>query len=307
MGSGYVCWQMVRTLTKLMKTPHPVGFGWSYALVPALIVCFILFSLQPYGLDTLTTWLRLWKSLAYGAVTAASAPVNLWLARTVLPRWVDTDRWTFGDELVFSLYDIVIIGFWNTLMLFLIEENKQPFWELLVEMEGHTVVIGILPILSLVGIKHFQALKRQLLRAERMNEGLTKEKGSVALRLAVVFASESGKPEIQLEVQGIILMASTGNYVDIYYWDPQRGETKYLLRNRMKRLLEALPDPPFFQCHKSFVVNCDRIQHVSSNSRDFRLTMTGTAVEVPVSRSKGVELMDRLGASLQIQLEQSKA
>jgi DNA-binding LytR/AlgR family response regulator len=146
----------------------------------------------------------------------------------------------------------------------------------------------------LIGYKNTEALKKQLFQVKKINEKLKiKAKVRTAHDL-ISFYSENGKFEIKLFVHDILFVKSEGNYLEIYYMNNESTESKHLIRNRLKNVSDILPSEVFFQCHKSYVVNLEKINRVDGNARDLNLYVYGISHKIPVSRGKSSGLLSFL-------------
>jgi len=88
-----------------------------------------------------------------------------------------------------------------------------------------------------------------------------------------------------LKIDDILYFNSYQNYIDIVV--NQNNTIKKLLhRTTLKQLTAQLADyPQFVQCHKSFIVNKEKIQRAEGNSQGLILTLKNCNETVPVSRS----------------------
>ena len=64
------------------------------------------------------------------------------------------------------------------------------------------------------------------------------------------------------------------------------GTEKELLRLTLLNFLEKVdPDKNIVRCHKSYIVNLDKVENVHGNARSLMLEIKGLDFEIPVSRS----------------------
>ena len=70
----------------------------------------------------------------------------------------------------------------------------------------------------------------------------------------------------------------------------------HLLPVRLAALERLLPDPPFLRCHRSHIVNLDRVERAEPRG-DGRLRLMLGRAEVPVSRSRAALVRARLEPS----------
>ncbi len=96
---------------------------------------------------------------------------------------------------------------------------------------------------------------------------------------------EKGTMRITLKLSDILYIKATDNYVTIYYNSP-KGICKYLLRNTIKRLETDFIDFPIKRCHRSYMVNFQKIKIIRREKDAFILEMdTNPITEIPVSKT----------------------
>ncbi len=273
-----------------LRSPHPLGFGWAYALVPAGAVFFILVGLAPYGFAEVPLGARILKALPFATITAMAAPLSLWLAKLLVPGWMTEANWTVGREIVYNVYDVAMIGLLNTLYLYFAYRPQESFIDTLARLESHTFVVGILPVLALIALKHQKALRQQLELAKSLNEELRAHPLSMQVSATVRLLDEKGAFEIQLLPQHILYLKADGNYVDVVFQEKPGTTMKKIIRNRLKQLYDFLPSEGFYQCHKSYIVNIQHIIRFEGNARDLKLIMAGDAI-IPVARTRSTTLL----------------
>ena len=145
--------------------------------------------------------------------------------------------------------------------------------------------IGAIPLIFGPFIVENNALKRNLLEAQKLNKALSErhkdEKGSNEM----ITLSGETKDSVTLLPQNIFYMEASGNYVDIYY--KEEGKEKHkLLRSTIKQMEETMqPFEYFVRCHRAYIVNINHIIHISGNAQGYRLNLTETTEEIPVSRT----------------------
>lgn len=88
------------------------------------------------------------------------------------------------------------------------------------------------------------------------------------------FQFKDGYDIISLDFNDIKYFVAEGNYVNI-----QTISKKYTIRKSLNTIAEELPSDFFKQTHRSYIVNINKIQRVSSNY------VVVNHVEIPLSRS----------------------
>jgi len=281
----------LKPLRAFLASPFPLGHGYGYVLIPGVIVFLLLFILRPFDFGELSHSQSLVKAGIFGTITCASVFLHFFVGETFFPGIYNEENWNIKKEILTSILDIALIGFWNTLFLKIFQLESIPFGKLLWFIEINTFLIGLFPTMVIIIMKHNQLLKEQLALAQDMNDQLNTSDtaDSIPVGESVVLTDENGNPELQLTTEDIRVIRSDGNYVDVFFQEAD-SISKRLLRNRIKNVLADLPQSQFFQCHKSYVVNLGSIQLVSGNARDLRLSIVGLEDQVPVSRARAAEL-----------------
>ncbi|HVU59179.1 MAG TPA: LytTR family DNA-binding domain-containing protein [Puia sp.] len=71
------------------------------------------------------------------------------------------------------------------------------------------------------------------------------------------------------------------NYVKIFYTDDQQ-----LIRSTLRQLEEIFQgNERIFRCHRTYLVNLDKVVHISGNAQGYKLHLEGVSQIIPVSRS----------------------
>jgi DNA-binding LytR/AlgR family response regulator len=104
--------------------------------------------------------------------------------------------------------------------------------------------------------------------------------------------AENGKDYLQIPLDGLLFIASADNYVEVY-WESEGMEQKELLRNTLKNLSRELTThSQLFRCHRSYLVNLEKVEKVTGNSQGYKLHI-GSHV-IPVSRNHNTAIKNRL-------------
>jgi len=92
----------------------------------------------------------------------------------------------------------------------------------------------------------------------------------------------------------LLFLAARENYIIIHYLD-QGILHKEMIRSTMKQATGDLKNyPEFFRCHKSYLVNLNRVKSVSGNAQGLKLHLSHAEDVIPVSRNLTENLNDLL-------------
>lgn len=128
-----------------------------------------------------------------------------------------------------------------------------------------------------------------------LNNTLAKRKQTEISGDAQITLSGTTKDVVTVRPENILYIEVSGNYVDIFYVKDDKIQHN-LLRATIRQIEDELTDfPVFIRCHRSFIVNVNRILHVSGNAQGYKLSLQGTNEQIPVSRTYMKNLKDALG------------
>ncbi len=89
--------------------------------------------------------------------------------------------------------------------------------------------------------------------------------------------------------------ASRSSTVTVVYL--KNGQpVKPLLRSSLSRLEGQINRPDIVRCHRSFVVNLDRVEKVTGNAQGYKLHLLDGQFQIPVARKYNDSLVAQLKA-----------
>jgi DNA-binding LytR/AlgR family response regulator len=102
----------------------------------------------------------------------------------------------------------------------------------------------------------------------------------------VEFRSENGQDSIHLPVNDFLYAEAADNYVKVFYLGGHK-----IIRSSLKRLEDDVRAyEQIFRCHRTYLVNLDKVIHISGNAQGYKLHLEGTELLIPVSRSLNGEV-----------------
>jgi DNA-binding LytR/AlgR family response regulator len=107
--------------------------------------------------------------------------------------------------------------------------------------------------------------------------------------------AENGKDVFEEKIENVLLIHSSGNYIKIFRTDNKDVVRKKLFRQSLANVERTLKDSEEFKkCHRSWMVNMNKISGLIGNSKGYSLNITGIDLSVPVSRNYFAIFKDRL-------------
>lgn len=288
----------LREIHRLLQRPHPFIFGPLSYLVPALATFALIAMLGPFGFGELDAGDRLIWAAGLALLVAGSVAAVVKGLQWGRPRWMDAEKWTLGKEMALVLAVLMVIAMLVFGLLWAKSRGTAAPGTLLLQVLWRTLGISFFPLLVLILIEQFFHQRRSLQQARELTRQL--EAAPIAPpETQHVLVAENGKPALQLQLDDLIFLQSSGNYVEVHHRDASGRVHKDLIRNRLKALASELPGDRFFQSHKSYVVNVQHIRKVRGNARNYVLQLQFEDLEIPVARSRSAELNEFLNRPAQ--------
>lgn len=282
----------------------PVNTGWSMvrmALLFGLFVCLFLGVFMPFGLPAgaLDRWLI---ASCYGAITSIVMVLLNGIAPLLIKGWFTAERWTVGREMVWVLCTVGAISGANLLFSKLV--GFVPItWGWALQFLGYTLAVAIFPVTLLVLLNERRLSKRYGEGSEHVNSAMASasvgtdqgQKSETAVASgSITIPSENGKEDISVAAGDLLFIRSAANYLEVYTRQGKKPG-RSVIRGSLKAAELALADRShLLRCHKSHLVNLDRVQRVSGNAQGYKLHLMDGVDPVPVSRSLNKRLEELL-------------
>ena len=96
------------------------------------------------------------------------------------------------------------------------------------------------------------------------------------------------------------MVQSANNYIKVYFEQKtkpdERSKVVYsIIRLTMKKAEDILSgNGLFFRCHRTCIINLDKIKHVEGNAQGYKVMIEGIEEGIPISRNFSAEFSDRL-------------
>ena len=101
------------------------------------------------------------------------------------------------------------------------------------------------------------------------------------------------RAEFSLNLKDLVYVEAQENYSKIVWTEEDRVKEK-LLRVTLKKIEDQLVDQVIVRCHRSYIINTKVDFSVLGNSNGYRLKSALTDHSIPISRSIGKEIVQKL-------------
>lgn len=264
-------------LSPWMKLVRSVGEGTFIAL--------FLIIFQPFGASNWDDPNRNYYLLGYGVITAISSLVMRFGIAPSFPKYFSETNWTVGREIISILLLVLFIAAGNFAYEVLIFSNRISLFKF-AENVATVLLIGAFPIAFGVVMNYVVQLKKyQKPIAVKHHEEMQAPK-------SITLIAENEKDTFEVLQSDLFFIESADNYAVINYVEAGQIK-KELLRSSLTRLVTQLDSYDIVRCHRSFIVNLNKVAEVTGNAQGYKFHLQAPELTVPVAR-KYSELVKRI-------------
>ena len=257
-------------------------------------VFFIIFFLKPFGFAQVPGNNVFAHASLYALTTFIATSANLLLLPQISPRHFREVHWTLGKELLFMFWIILTIAGANLFLTHFLYEWNLSAGSFFIFL-GYTSIVGIFPITILVLLKYIRLLKKHQITALAIEQEIIQEQRSNDQETRFIKLLGDYQNEVlELPAQDLIYISAADNYIRAYYSKEDTVQSIFL-RSTLKKAEESLNGySQFFRCHRTYLINLEKIENVSGNAQGLKLQLKDIAELIPVSRSLNQQLRDQM-------------
>ncbi len=281
----------------LFRQPYPShdspGRQLRLAAVIGLFVGVFLVLFQPFGLASWETPNKTLKVLGFGLITFVITAVNFMVWQQIFPRQFSDERWTVGREILLVTINILLIALANRLyMTWLLQQEHDSGIVSWLGIILVTFLLGLFPTAGAVMFSYIRQLKKYSQSAAQFvhrspapqpSTTLAKPRPVEPANPQITLLADNEKDTLTLNAADLLWVESSDNYCTVVY--RQGGKiNRLLLRSSLSRLADQINQPRIVRCHRSYLVNLNRVERVTGNAQGYKLHLSGGDFIVPVSR-----------------------
>jgi len=251
-----------------------------------IFVCLFLLIFQPFGARQQVIEGKAYYLLGFGIMVGAALFINYVILPKVFKSIFRPEKWQIKKEIVFLIWTFCLIAVFNYVYNTAIIADKESYRSLS-EFLGITIAIGIFPVIILIFLVERNLTGRNTQKAERLQDNLTLKVSEHTIKdTSLIIQPETSKTTpITIELSHFLFATSSNNYTTLYFLENE-VLTRKLIRLSLKNLAQQLVHiPQIIRCHRSYLVNKQKISAVQGNARSLVLKMDPYEEAIPVSRS----------------------
>lgn len=271
----------ISSLSTSLSKPYPSNYSLPFIKKCSLGVACTVFMVNLIGSKMQDTAFELsfFLSLLFFSVLIGSVVfIFQKMAIGLFKNQMQQKVWLVKHQILFQIILVAFILAINFLLMLLFNEPIF-FGQVFLFVGG--IASTLIAFIAL--IEYLQEARKRLQQSNWMNQQLRQANQQLAQKhqpSVIQLIAQSGKEKVELDAQKILYIQAAGNYVEIH-----TDNSKSLLRTSLTHLEKQLSNFNFiFRCHRSYLVNLEKIQSAKGNSHKLVLILKKAQVKIPVSK-----------------------
>ena len=282
-----------RLLKHVMHVPigFPAGVKTKNRIITMVTVFPPLFILvfKPFRLDDFAGTTGIWVYVVIASFGLMSGLLTFFYIYP-LAAWLGIDANNYTVWMAFCYYGsfFVLLGASNYLFTWSLEGWQGFSWQGLYVVTLRTYLIGLIPLSLVVswtvGQQYLRNASDKVVASRSIGQGQY-----------VTLVTEMHHERLRIRLDRLLYIVSEGNYCEAFVLGEAGSIEKSLLRCTLLSLENQLKGTTMFRCHRSYLVNLQRVTRMTGNSRGMQLQLEVTEASIPVSRAKIDALKGAIG------------
>lgn len=280
---------------KILRQPYPfphksVGVSLRKSLVEGAGVALFFIVFQPFGLNEWQHPQKLWVLIGFGGIVSICTAFNRSILPAIFPKFFNEQKWVVWKEIADVLFLLALITcanmFYSKLFFHYLPLTPIGF----IAMFFIVALVGLIPISFGVMSNYIYQLKKynQTIVVQPSETIKPEEKTIIPIKLI----AENEKDIVEITSDDLFFIESSDNYSTVFYQN-DKSLQKELLRSSLTRLEGQINLPNIVRCHRSYIVNLDKVEKVTGNAQGYKLHLKSSELTVPVAR-KYSEIVEQL-------------
>ena len=232
----------------------------------------------PFGADR---WFDLnqLEFFTYSSLVILTGVLVVVISRIIMYYYVKHHAISHYHYFAWIAGEILMMALFYTLFEVLVLKDPRNFYELLKLSARNTALVLLLPYSIMWLYLSWRDKKEQIERMAGIQEG------SGSLMDMIPFYDEKSVLKFSVKKENLLYLESAENYVSICYLNKGRI-SKYLLRDTLKRMEENFNGTGIIRCHRSYMVNFEKVKVIRKDKDGLKLELeTPAVIDLPVSKT----------------------
>ena len=257
----------------------------------SLILPTYLLIFQPWNIDRWQCPYKTAVLIGMSVPIFVSLATNFYGVSKIFPKIFNQEKWTIGKEILWSIWNIISI-----LMLNALYWEANPLCDTgvgtLSTYLTRSFALSLLPALFCFKYNQVRDMILRLKKAEALNKVL-KEKQGIIDNETIKLEGDNVNEKLEIGVNELLLIQADDNYSKIF-WNGDYKLKKKMIRSSLKNLEKQISQTYIQRCHRSFIVNLNKVKTVTGNAKGYKLRLEEYPELIPVSRELSKEILNNL-------------
>ncbi len=253
-------------------------------LFTALFALLFINIYAPFGVDTWFDVTRL-ELLFYSSIVILTGVLVVVLSRLLMYYFARTKKIRYWQYSIWIFLEIVCMASVYVMIEKLFIHDTRKFVDAFSISLQNTALIILLPYVVLWLYFSWRDKTQKLRRMIELN--LQTEPG----HKMIPFYDERNVLRFSIKSDDVYYLEAADNYVTIHYQGKDKI-ARFLVRTTLKRLEESLKNAPLVRCHRSYMINSDKVKIIRKEKDGFYLQL-GLPDErsIPLSKTYSVSFL----------------
>lgn len=245
-----------------------------HSLFEGLGVALFFLIFQPFGMGVWENENKYLYLVGYGVIVFGVTLIYRVVFPALFPGYFEERAWVVWKEILGIIFILALISFLIGIYHELIFKNYANDYKRAGVIIFLVTVIGSIPVTVSV-------LSRYAYLYRKYRKEIQVVRGVEPVQTKLTLTAENEKD--LLVIDDLLFIESADNYCSVVFL--QEGKVKKeLIRSSLSRLEGQIKQKKITRCHRSFIVNLEKVNFITGNAQGYRLLLEGTDDYVPVSR-----------------------
>ena len=249
-----------------------------HILFTALFALVFINIYAPFGVDT---WLQVseLRLLFYSSLIILTGMLVIVISRILMYHYCRRKGLSYPGYLAWVAGEIFFMAIVYTILIKAVVDDPREFLDIFKKSVLVTSLVLLLPY-SMLWL--YFALRDRNFQIQKLIERSPEPEVSPRM---IPFYDEKGKLRFSVIPEHLLYLEAADNYVFVHYLD-QDKKRKFMIRNSMKNILQSIPGNSLIQCHRSFLVNFDKVRIIRKEKDGLHLELdTADKLSLPVTKT----------------------
>jgi hypothetical protein len=239
----------------------------------------------PFGVETWYSVTK-WELLAYSSLVILTGVLVVVVSRIIMYWFSKKHSLFLWQYIIWVFAEVFFMAMFYTLFEKLILNDNRFIGDIFQNSAKNTALVLLLPYSVLWLYFSWRDKKIQLIKLSENPPIVDSSKNMIP------FLDEKGELRFSVKLENFLFLESADNYVNIHYLDKNKT-SRFVLRNTIKRLEESLKGTEIIRCHRSYMVNFEKVKILKKDKDELSLELdVPSAISIPVSKTYVESVME---------------